>query len=494
MQENMAGRKMKFDWRISVLVALSAFTSSVSAQNAVTGRQLYMSTNGAPLSCGSPGPTCHGADPTQNVNNIRNGRTGAAILNAINNVPIMNFLRNAPFTVSAQNAADIAAYIVNPAAATAPAITLSGTSLAFASTQIGATNNVTAPAAITLTNTGAATLTITGVARTGTNATEFVAGGTCVGASVAVAVGASCTITGSFTPAAAGTRSATFTLQSNAASNPSIAVSGTSSAVATPILTRSGTSLTYNYQTVGTVSSAQAITITNSGTVPLTITQASGAPTPEFSASGNCVGTVAAGGQCTISVTFAPSAAGTRSGSVSIVSNAPGSPHAVALAGTGVLTPTPAAALSAATLSFAPQATGQVTRQAATLNNIGNAPLMIGSASIVGQNAADFRLSAGNTCMAGALAVSASCRLEVEFMPQSAGGKVATATVAHNAPAGPSAVALAGAATAPTGPNGSPTSSALFPSNVGGGGALSWYFAGLLLLATGLSARIRRRV
>ena len=55
--------------------------------------------------------------------------------------------------MSAQQAADIAAFIINPAAGNgAPAISLSGTSLAFGSTQIAATNSTATPATITLTN------------------------------------------------------------------------------------------------------------------------------------------------------------------------------------------------------------------------------------------------------------------------------------------------------------------------------------------------------
>ena len=194
------------------LVATSAWS-----QNAVVGKQLYLNTNGSPLSCGAG--TCHGPDPSTNTKNVKKGITATAILNAIANQQDMKFLANAPFTVSAQQAADIAAFIINPAAGNgAPAISLSGTSLAFGSTQIAATNATPTPATITLTNSGAAALTITGIAKAGTNAAEFTATGTCVGASVNVAAGGTCTIGATFTPTAAGNRTATFTLQSNAAS------------------------------------------------------------------------------------------------------------------------------------------------------------------------------------------------------------------------------------------------------------------------------------
>ena len=464
-------------------LTIGLVATSALAQNAVVGKQLYFNTNGSPLSCGAG--TCHGPDPTINVKNIRKGITSAAILNAIANTQDMKFLANAPFTVSAQQAADIAAFIINPAAGNgAPAIGLSGTSLAFGSTQIAATNSTPMPATITLTNSGTAPLTITGIAKAGTNAAEFTATGTCVGASVSVAAGGTCTIGATFTPTAAGNRTATFTLQSNAATNPSITLTGTAAAAATPSLSRSVTALTFNTQTVGTTSAARPVTITNNSTVNVSITAAAATPTPEFSATGNCVGNLAAGASCTMNVTFTPSAAGNRSGNLTITSNATGSPHAVTLAGPGVTTPTGAATLDTTALSFPSTGTGAAaTPLKSTLTNTGNAALTIFAVAIGGTNAQDFKLGAGTTCAAGTLAVNASCQVEAEFKPQSDGSKSADVVVAHSA--GTTRIAVGGMAMAattstgtPTAPAASPpapTSSALSPSNVGGGGATPWY-------------------
>jgi len=464
-------------------LTIGLVATSALAQNAVVGKQLYFNTNGSPLSCGAG--TCHGPDPTMNIKNIRKGITSAAILNAIANTQDMKFLANAPFTVSAQQAADIAAFIINPAAGNgAPAIGLSGTSLAFGSTQIAATNSTPMPANITLTNSGTAPLTITGIAKAGTNAAEFTATGTCVGASVSVAAGGTCTIGATFTPAAAGNRTATFTLQSNAATNPSITLTGTAAAAATPSLSRSVTALTFNTQTVGTTSAARPVTITNNSTVNVSITAAAATPTPEFSATGNCVGNLAAGASCTMNVTFTPSAAGNRSGNLTITSNATGSPHAVTLAGPGVTTPTGAATLDTTALSFPSTGTGAAaTPLKSTLTNTGNAALTIFAVAIGGTNAQDFKLGAGTTCAAGTLAVNASCQVEAEFKPQSDGSKSADVVVAHSA--GTTRIAVGGMAmaattstgtpTAPTASPPAPTSSALSPSNVGGGGATSWY-------------------
>jgi hypothetical protein len=44
---------------------------------------------------------------------------------------------------------------------------------------------------------------------------------------------------------------------------------------------------------------------------------------------------LATGANCTISITFRPTANGSRRASLSIADNAPGSPHTVALSGNG---------------------------------------------------------------------------------------------------------------------------------------------------------------
>jgi len=49
-----------------------------------------------------------------------------------------------------------------------------------------------------------------------------------------------------------------------------------------------------------------------------------------------CAPPVAPGGSCTVQVTFTPTATGSRTGSLTIMDNAPGSPQSVSLSGTGV--------------------------------------------------------------------------------------------------------------------------------------------------------------
>jgi hypothetical protein len=281
-------------------------------------------------------------------------------------------------------------------------------------------------------------------------------------------------------------------LQSNAPTNPAITLSGTAASAATPSIARSVTSITFNTQTVGTTSAARPVTITNNGTMPVSISAAAATPTPEFAATGNCVGNLAAGASCTINVTFTPSAAGNRTGNLTITSNATGSPHAVTLAGPGATAPTGAATLDTSALSFPSTNSGaSATPQKATLTNTGNAPLNIFAVALGGANAQDFKVGPGTTCAAGTLAVNATCDIEAEFKPQSAGSKSASVVVAHSV--GTTSLAVGGmamaTAAAPTAAPPAPTSSPLAPSNIGGGGSTPWY--ALLLLP--LAVLLRRR-
>ena len=86
-------------------------------------------------------------------------------------------------------------------------------------------------------------------------------------------------------------------------------------------------------QLYGTKSGAAPVTVTNGGTAPLTISTL--ATTGNFSASG-CKTSVAPGQKCTISVVFGPKGYGTLKGSLTITSNALGSPKTINLSGTGL--------------------------------------------------------------------------------------------------------------------------------------------------------------
>ena len=181
--------------------------TSAWSQNAVVGKQLYLNTNGSPLSCANG--SCHGPDPRANNKNILAGANAPnVILNAISsNKGGMGFLGNAPYTVTALQAADIAAYIANPAAGTPnPAATLSTATLSFGN-QVLQTTSGTMSA--TLTNSGSANLVLSTITLGGTNPTEFTRTGTCAPA-VSLAPKASCSVDITFRPTVTGTRSASL--------------------------------------------------------------------------------------------------------------------------------------------------------------------------------------------------------------------------------------------------------------------------------------------
>ncbi|MGD0063163.1 MAG: discoidin domain-containing protein [Streptosporangiaceae bacterium] len=98
-------------------------------------------------------------------------------------------------------------------------------------------------------------------------------------------------------------------------------------------LTASPSSVSFGSVTAGQTSSAQTVTVSNPGSSPASISQLS--VSGPFTQTSTCGTTLAADATCTVSVTFAPAAAGTASGTLTVASTAPGSPLSVPLSGTG---------------------------------------------------------------------------------------------------------------------------------------------------------------
>jgi Putative Ig domain len=115
----------------------------------------------------------------------------------------------------------------------------------------------------------------------------------------------------------------------------------------TPAVTFTPTSLTFAEQAIGTTSAAQSVAVANTGTAPLFINSAAtrGTNALDFiQVSDGCSGlTLAPGTGCSVSITFSPTATGTRSGTFILTDNAPGSPHTVPITGTGTGTNPPLA-------------------------------------------------------------------------------------------------------------------------------------------------------
>src|SRR4051794_10067007 len=114
---------------------------------------------------------------------------------------------------------------------------------------------------------------------------------------------------------------------------------------AAPAVTFTPTSLTFAAQAIGTTSAPQSITITNTGNASLFINSAAVPNTLDFTeVNDGCSGlTLAAGTSCSVSITFSPTASGTRSARFTLTDNAATSPQTVPITGTGTGTNPPLA-------------------------------------------------------------------------------------------------------------------------------------------------------
>src|SRR5437588_532616 len=149
---------------------------------------------------------------------------------------------------------------------TGPGVGLVPTSLDFGNQLLATTS---APMTVTLTNTGAAPLTINSFAASGDHAATSTAANACPMRPALLAAGANCTIDVTFTPTASGARSGTLSLADNAAGSPQmVPLSGTGTV---PYATLSRSSLDFGNQLLTTTSAPMTVTLTNTGTAALTI-------------------------------------------------------------------------------------------------------------------------------------------------------------------------------------------------------------------------------
>ncbi|MGO8790035.1 MAG: choice-of-anchor D domain-containing protein, partial [Terriglobia bacterium] len=303
--------------------------------------------------------------------------------------------------------------------------------------------------AITLTNTGNATLSITSVAVSGTNAGNFTQTNNC-GSSIAA--DDICTINVTFKPSASGTRTAALSIADNASGSPqtvSLSGTGTSSAAApAAAVSLSPTSLAFGNQLIQT-SAARAITLTNTGNTTLSITSlaVSGTNAGNFTQTNNCGSSVAADAGCTITITFKPSASGARTATLNIADNVTGSPQTVSLSGTGTSTGALAAVAATVSLSSTSLAFGseplQMTSaaQTVTLTNSGTATLIVSSIAFTGTNTTDF--TEANTCSTS-VAAGGNCTIAILFTPAAIGTRTASLSITDNATGSPQPVSLSG--------------------------------------------------
>jgi hypothetical protein len=218
-------------------------------------------------------------------------------------------------------------------------VSLSPTSLTFASQTVATTS---ASQAVTLTNTGTASLSISGITASG----DYVQTNNC-GSSLAIS--AKCNISVTFTPTTTGTRSGSISFTDNAASSPQqVLLSGSATPAPSATLQMGTKVLSFGSITAGT-SSTQNLVITNTGNVSATISQISTGNTPFSVGAITLPATVAATGSLTLKVTFTPTAAGPYTGTLVIQSNATNATLSAGLSGTGLAPSTTAPFASSST-------------------------------------------------------------------------------------------------------------------------------------------------
>ncbi len=357
---------------------------------------------------------------------------------------------------------------------TEPLANLSPTSLSFAGQVLGTTS---APATVTLSDPRSVALSITSISITGTNPGDFTQTNTCGGS---VAAEANCAIYITFAPLALGTRTASLTITDDAANSPqTVSLSGIGTA---PLVSLSALGLSFASQPMSTTSPAQAETVTNTGTGNLTISTVtiSGTNAGDFAKGADtCTGaTVTPNSACAVSVTFAPSATGSRSASLNFTDNASGSPQTVNLTGTGLAT-APVAGVSPASLTFGNRPVGTTSAsQPVTLSNTGNAAL-----TLTGM-ATSANFGETNNC-GGSVAASSSCAINVTFTPTASGTLTGTLTITDNSngvASSTQSVALSGtgqdfsfapASGSPTSVTVAPGSTASYTLSVGGEGGFN---------------------
>jgi hypothetical protein len=328
------------------------------------------------------------------------------------------------------NASDSPQTLSLTGVATAPVAGVSNPSLAFGNQSLGTTSG---SQPIILSNTGNAALAITNIA----TSANFGQTNNCGGS---VAASDSCRIDVTFSPTTAGPLTGTLTITDNsngvAGSTQTVSLSGTGTG---PAMSLSAPGLSFGSQPMSTTSAAQAETVTNTGTANLTISTVTigGTNASDFATSADtCTGaTVTPNGTCTVSVTFTPSAVGSRSASLNFTDNAFNSPQTVTLTGTGM---GPGVSLSSSSLTFSGQLVGTSSgAQTVALTNTGNASLTLSSITASG----DF--SQTNTC-GSTVSAGANCTISVTFKPAAGGTRTGTLSISDDGPGSPQSVALSG--------------------------------------------------
>ncbi len=314
-----------------------------------------------------------------------------------------------------------------------PKLSLNTSSLDFGSVGVGSKE----AANLVIGNTGSADLVVSMITL---NGADFTISG--ISTPRTISAGQTVPVVVTFTPAAAGAVSGGLTLTTNDPNTPTsnVILSGTGSTSPLGQLTASPTSLNFPSVAMGS-NASQNITLTNTGTVAVKISSAA-ALGSGFSVSGLATPvTLNQSQSATLSVKFAPTAVGSASGTVTVVSDAGGPPLSIVLSGTGATAPAGRLTAAPGNLSFGNVAAGSSASQNITLTNTGNAALQISSVVAAGTG-----FSVSGVTPPATLNPSQSATLAVRFAPLVAGNATGTITVGNNV-GSPVTITLSGTGT-----------------------------------------------
>jgi hypothetical protein len=295
-------------------------------------------------------------------------------------------------TVTNDQAVSVAAAVTGSGAQAGLSVT--PTSASFGSVVTGNTNSQT----IQLKNNGTANLTISQATVSGSG---FSLSGLAL--PLTLTAGQSGNFNVQFAPQAGGNTNGTVAIASNAANSPAtIALSGTGVAATYTINVNPG-SLSFGTVTNGN-SATQSFTVTNTGNSNVALSGMAVTGTGYSLASGSGSVTLSPNQSTAVSVQFAPTAAGTASGSVNILSNATGSTSSVALSGSGVAP----SVQHSASLSWGASTSSVAGYNVYRSTVSGSAYVRMNSSLVGGMNFSDPSVQSGMTYFYVATAVDAS--------------------------------------------------------------------------------------
>ena len=284
-----------------------------------------------------------------------------------------------------------------------------------------------------------------------TSPPPFLASTTC---GATVPAGGKCSVTVTYTPTnqvATGTASppstndsGALTIESDAVSSPDVlnltgqagplAVSAPGAPTRVAAYTLSQGSLVFPTTTVGNVSPAQTVTLTNTGTVALNLLALE--TTADYTASSTCAN-ILPGGTCSITVASAPQTPGTHIASLEIVTSASTALEFISLLSGGTANPI---TINPASLTFGATVVGISSVLPVQVTNSGPSAITFSGITATG----DYTPAGSCPGPGNALPAGQSCTIQVSFTPTTIGTRPGTLSIGTSASTNPLAVALTG--------------------------------------------------